>query len=62
MGEAHLLMDGDGQARERFGVRGLVREFLEVDADLETAVEALLAERTEAMVVDDDMNPLRMRA
>jgi len=54
VGEAtrHLMEDGGG-ARERYGVRGLVREFLEVDADLETAVEALLAERAEAMVVEN---------
>jgi chromosome segregation protein len=43
-----LLEEG---ARDRYGVRGLVREILEADREVEAAVEALLAERAEALVV-----------
>jgi chromosome segregation protein len=49
-GTRHLLAKGD-DARSRYGLGGLVRELLEVDADVERAVEAVLAERAEALVV-----------
>jgi chromosome segregation protein len=49
-GTRHLLEQGDG-ATQRFGLRGLVRELLEVDREVERAVEAVLAERAEALVV-----------
>jgi chromosome segregation protein len=49
-GTRHLLAGGD-EAGRRFGLRALVRDVLEVDADLERAVEAVLAERAEALVV-----------
>jgi chromosome segregation protein len=50
-GTRRLLASGD-EARRRFGVRALVRDVLEVDPDLERAVEAVLAERGEALVVE----------
>jgi chromosome segregation protein len=49
-GTRHLLAQ-DG-SRERFGLRGLVRDALLVDRDEEQAVEAVLAERAEAVVVE----------
>ena len=39
-------------AAAAYGIRGLVRDLLEVDRDVEAAVEAVLAERAEAVVVD----------
>ncbi len=54
----HLLEQGD-EARERFGLRGLVRDLLDVPADVERAVEAVLAERAEAIVVGDGSGALR---
>jgi chromosome segregation protein len=52
VGEAtRHLIEGSDEIRERYGLRGLVREFLEVDLEAERAVEAVLAERTEAIVV-----------
>jgi chromosome segregation protein len=50
-GTRHLLAQGD-EAKRRFGLRALVRDVLEVDPDLERAVEAVLAERGEAVVVE----------
>ncbi|MGI9658104.1 MAG: chromosome segregation SMC family protein, partial [Gaiellaceae bacterium] len=44
------LMSRDLGTRERFGIRGLVRDVLEVDRDAERAVEAVLADRAEAVV------------
>ena len=49
-GARHLLRGGE-EAKRRFGLRGLVRELLEVDREVEQAVEAVLAERAEAIVV-----------
>ncbi|MGH0032502.1 MAG: chromosome segregation protein SMC [Myxococcota bacterium] len=49
-GTRHLLAQ-DG-APQRYGLRGLVRDALEVDREVEGAVEAVLAERAEAVVVD----------
>jgi chromosome segregation protein len=50
-GTRHLL-GGDEQSRQRYGLRGLVRDAFGVDRDVERAVEAVLAERSEALVVD----------
>jgi len=49
-GTRHLL--GEDGARERYGLRGLLREGLDVDPGCERAVEAALAERADALVVD----------
>jgi chromosome segregation protein len=54
VGEAtRHLIEGGAELRERYGLRGLVREFLEVDVEAERAVEAVLAERAEAIVVEN---------
>ena len=54
VGEAtRNLIEGGDEVRERYGLRGLVRDFLEVDAEAERAVEAVLSERAEAIVVDN---------
>ena len=54
VGEAtRNLIEGGEEVRERYGLRGLVRDFLEVDAQAERAVEAVLSERAEAIVVDN---------
>jgi chromosome segregation protein len=50
-GTRFLLAAGD-EAKQRFGLRALVRDVVEVDAELEVAVEAVLAERVEALVVN----------
>ncbi|MFQ5417308.1 MAG: chromosome segregation protein SMC, partial [Myxococcota bacterium] len=50
-GTRHLLSLGDGE-KQNFGMRGLVRDLLETDRAVEVAVEAVLAERAEAIVVD----------
>ena len=57
-GARHLL-SGGVEAAERLGVRGLVRELIEADPEVERAVEAVLAERAEAIVVDDTQGALR---
>jgi chromosome segregation protein len=50
-GTRHLLA-ADDAGRQRYGLRGLVREVLEVDREVERAVEAVLADRVEALVVE----------
>ena len=50
-GTRHLL-SLDESARRSFGIRGLVRDLLEVDREVEAAVEAVLADRAEAIVVE----------
>ena len=50
-GVRHLLST-EGPQRLNLEFRGLVRDLLEVDREAETAVEAVLAERAEAIVVD----------
>jgi len=50
-GARHLLESGE-EARTRFGVRGLVRDLMVADRAVEAAVEAVLAERAGALVVD----------
>ena len=54
VGEAtRQLIEGGPELRQRYGLRGLVREFLEVDVEAERAVEAVLAERAGAIVVEN---------
>jgi chromosome segregation protein len=55
-GTRHLLSDSEGHPK--LALRGVVRELLEVDRDVERAVEAALAERAEAIVVEDPANAL----
>ncbi|HEY5658697.1 MAG TPA: chromosome segregation protein SMC, partial [Myxococcota bacterium] len=50
-GTRHLLA-ADDAAQLRYGIRGLVRDVLEVDREVERAVEAVLADRAEALVVE----------
>ncbi|MBW2448306.1 MAG: chromosome segregation protein SMC [Deltaproteobacteria bacterium] len=50
-GTRHLL-GLPAEEQRSFGIRGLVRDLLEVDREAEIAVEAVLAERAEAIVVD----------
>ena len=50
-GTRHLLA-ADDAAQRRYGIRGLVRDVLEVDREVERAVEAVLADRAEALVVE----------
>jgi chromosome segregation protein len=51
-GARYLL--GRGEADQQgWGVRGLLRDLLEVDRDVEAAVEAVLSERSGALVVDE---------
>jgi chromosome segregation protein len=50
-GTRHVL-ERDAATRHRLGVRGLVRDFIEADREIERAVEAALADRAEALVVD----------
>jgi chromosome segregation protein len=50
-GTRHLLARDEAE-RRALGVRGLLRDVLEADREVERAVEAVLAERAEAIVVD----------
>src|SRR6185436_6112020 len=50
-GTRHVL-ERDAATRHRLGVRGLVRDFIEADREIERAVEAALADCAEAVVVD----------
>lgn len=50
-GTRHLLCLDEGE-RRALGVRGLLRDVLEVDPEVERAVEAVLTDRSEAIVVD----------
>jgi len=49
---ARHLLERDAAEREGFGLRALVRDVLEADPEVERAVEAVLAERAEALVVE----------
>ena len=49
---ARHLMERDEEVRARIGLRGLVRDLVEVDREVERAVEAVLADRAEAVVVE----------
>ncbi len=50
-GTRHLL-ERDEVTRHRLGLRGLVRDLIEADREVERAVEVALADRAEALVVD----------
>jgi chromosome segregation protein len=50
-GARHLLERG-GDTASRFGLKGLVRELIEADPAVERAVEAVLADRAEAIVIE----------
>ena len=60
-GTRHLLGQDPG-TRGRLGLRGLVRDFVEVPAEIERAVEAALADRTEALVTDSKQGALEALA
>jgi chromosome segregation protein len=47
------LMSRDDETRRRMGIRGLVRDVIEAERDVEHAVEAVLADRAEAVVVEN---------
>jgi chromosome segregation protein len=51
-GTRHILAKG-AEAADRYGARGLVRELLNVDPRAVTAVGAVLAERSDALVLKD---------
>ncbi|MCP5070412.1 MAG: AAA family ATPase, partial [bacterium] len=51
-GARHLLRLGDDE-RRALGLRGLVRDAFDADPGVEKAVEAVLAERAEALVVEN---------
>ena len=64
-GARHLLgadaeeASGDAaSAATRYGLKGLVRELIEADPEVERAVEAVLADRAEALVIDGASNAL----
>ncbi len=48
---ARHLLDQGADVRERLGLRALVRDVIEADPAVEAAVEAVLSERAEALVV-----------
>jgi chromosome segregation protein len=56
-GTRHLL-SLDDRERKSFGIRGLVRDLVEVDREVEAAVEAVLADRAGAIVVDQPVGAL----
>ena len=56
-GARHLLERGE-DATSRFGLKGMVRELIEADPEVERAVEAVLAERAEAIVIDGTQSAL----
>ncbi|MEZ4333453.1 MAG: chromosome segregation protein SMC [Myxococcota bacterium] len=57
-GARHLLAAGD-EVVAGLGVRGLVRELIEADPEVERAVEAVLAERAEAIVIEEAGGAIR---
>lgn len=56
-GARHLLTGGQ-EVAERLGLKGLVRELLEADPEVERAVEAVLADRAEAIVIGESRGAL----
>jgi chromosome segregation protein len=56
-GARHLLAGGE-DAATRFGLKGLVRELIETDPEVERAVEAVLSDRAEAIVIDETKGAL----
>ncbi len=49
---ARYLLSRDAGEQSGWGVRGLVREMLDADPEVESAVEAVLSDRAEAVVVE----------
>ncbi len=47
----HLLEQSD-ETRQRLGLRGMVRDLIQSDPDVESAVEAVLADRADALVAE----------
>jgi len=56
-GARHLLEAGELVA-ERLGFKGLVRDLLEADSEVERAVEAVLADRADAIVIGESKGAL----
>jgi chromosome segregation protein len=56
-GARHLLERGEETA-SRYGLKGLVRELIEADPEVERAVEAVLADRAEAIVIEGSASAL----
>jgi len=56
-GARHLLEGGESVSA-RLGLRGLVRELLEADPEVERAVEAVLADRADAIVINESKGAL----
>jgi len=56
-GARHLLEGGESVAA-RFGLKGLVRELIEADPEVERAVEAVLTDRADAIVIDESKGAL----
>jgi len=56
-GARHLLESGEETA-SRYGLKGLVRELIEADPEVERAVEAVLADRAEAIVIEGSASAL----
>lgn len=56
-GARHLLEGGESVST-RLGLRGLVRELLEADPEVERAVEAVLADRADAIVINESKGAL----
>lgn len=57
-GARHLLAAGPELGAD-LGVQGLVRELLEADPEVERAVEAVLSERAEAIVIGESAGAIR---
>jgi chromosome segregation protein len=55
---ARHLMEGGESVASRFGLKGLVRDLLEADPEVERAVEAVLADRADAIVIDESKGAL----
>jgi len=55
---ARHLMEGGESTATRFGLKGLVRDLLEADSEVERAVEAVLADRADAIVIDESRGAL----
>ena len=56
-GARHLLDQGEATASQ-LGLKGLVRELIEADPEVERAVEAVLSDRAEAIVIDGSRGAL----
>ena len=60
-GARHLLEAGE-ETSGRYGLKGLVRELIEADAEVERAVEAVLADRADAIVIEGSQGALEALA